>query len=72
MYVANEGKLLAFLAPGSAEAALRALRAVPGCEEAVEIGEIASAPPGMVLVDTAFGGRRVMDLLAGDPLPRIC
>jgi hydrogenase expression/formation protein HypE len=72
MYVANEGKLLAFLAPESAEAALRALRAVPGCEQAVEIGEIAPAPAGMVLVDTAFGGRRVMDLLAGDPLPRIC
>jgi hydrogenase expression/formation protein HypE len=72
MYVANEGKLLAFVAPESADAALRALHAVPGCEGAVEIGEIASAPPGMVLVNTAFGGRRVMDLLAGDPLPRIC
>jgi hydrogenase expression/formation protein HypE len=72
MYVANEGKLLAFVAPESADAALRALQAVRGCEEAVEVGEIESAPPGMVLVDTAFGGRRVMDLLAGDPLPRIC
>jgi hydrogenase expression/formation protein HypE len=72
MYVANEGKLLAIVAPESAEPALRALRAVPGCERAVEIGEIASAPAEMVLVDTAFGGRRVMDLLAGDPLPRIC
>jgi hydrogenase expression/formation protein HypE len=72
MYVANEGKLLAFVAPESAEGALRALRAVPGCEQAAEIGEIEAEPPGMVLVDTAFGGRRVMDLLAGDPLPRIC
>ncbi len=72
MYVANEGKLLAFVAPQSAEQALRALRALPGCEQAAEIGEIAAEPPGMVLVDTAFGGRRVMDLLAGDPLPRIC
>jgi hydrogenase expression/formation protein HypE len=72
MYVANEGKLLAFVAPDAAEGALRALRAVPGCEQAAEIGEIAVEPPGMVLVDTAFGGRRVMDLLAGDPLPRIC
>ncbi len=45
----------------------------PGCEQAAEIGEVAAtSPPGMVLVDTAFGGRRVMDLLAGDPLPRIC
>ena len=65
-------KLLAFVAPQSAEQALRALRALPGCEQAAEIGEIAAEPPGMVLVDTAFGGRRVMDLLAGDPLPRIC
>jgi hydrogenase expression/formation protein HypE len=72
MYVANEGKLLAFVAPESAGEALRALRAVPGSELAAEIGEVAVEPPGMVLVDTAFGGRRVMDLLAGDPLPRIC
>ena len=40
--------------------------------EAAEIGEVRTEPPGMVLVETAFGGRRVMDLLAGDPLPRIC
>ncbi len=72
MYVANEGKLVAFVAPERAAAALEALRAVPGCEEAAEIGEVKTEPPGMVLVDTAFGGRRVMDLLAGDPLPRIC
>jgi hydrogenase expression/formation protein HypE len=72
MYVANEGKLLAFVAPETAGGALRALRAVPGCEDAAEIGEVVVEPPGMVLVDTAFGGRRVMDLLAGDPLPRIC
>ena len=72
MYVANEGKLVAFVAPDGADAALAALRAVPGCEDAAEIGEVKTEPPGMVLVDTAFGGRRVMDLLAGDPLPRIC
>jgi hydrogenase expression/formation protein HypE len=72
MYVANEGKLVAFVAPGAADAALAALRAVPGCEEAAEIGEVGAEPPGLVLVDTAFGGRRVMDLLVGDPLPRIC
>jgi len=72
LYVANEGKLVAFVAPECSSAALQALRAVPGCEQAADIGEIVSEPPGMVLVDTAFGGRRVMDLLAGDPLPRIC
>jgi hydrogenase expression/formation protein HypE len=72
MYVANEGQLVAFLAPERAAAALEALRGVEGCEQAAEIGEVKTEPPGMVLVETAFGGRRVMDLLAGDPLPRIC
>ena len=72
MYVANEGKLVAFVAPEAAEAALSALRAVPGCERAAEIGEVKTEPPGMVLVETAFGGKRVMDQLVGDPLPRIC
>jgi hydrogenase expression/formation protein HypE len=72
LYVANEGRLIAFVAPESAPAALEALRAVSGCEQAAEIGEVQAEPPGMVLVETAFGGRRVMDLLAGDPLPRIC
>jgi hydrogenase expression/formation protein HypE len=72
MYVANEGKLVAFVAPDAADAALRALRDVEGCEEAAEIGEVRTEPPGMVLVQTSFGGRRVMDQLVGDPLPRIC
>jgi hydrogenase expression/formation protein HypE len=72
MYIANEGKLVAFVAPDAAAAALDALRAVPGCERAAEIGEVKREPPGMVLVETAFGGRRVMDQLVGDPLPRIC
>jgi hydrogenase expression/formation protein HypE len=72
MYVANEGKLVAFVAPEAADAALAALRAVEGCERAAEIGEVRTEPPGMVLVETSFGGRRVMDQLVGDPLPRIC
>jgi hydrogenase expression/formation protein HypE len=72
MYVANEGKLVAFVAPEAADAALTALRSVPGCEQAAEIGEVRTEPPGMVLVETGFGGKRVMDQLVGDPLPRIC
>jgi hydrogenase expression/formation protein HypE len=72
MYVANEGKLVAFVAPEAADRALEALREVPGCERAAEIGEVRTEPPGMVLVQTSFGGRRVMDQLVGDPLPRIC
>ena len=72
MYMANEGKLVAFVAPEGADRALEALRSVPGCEAACEIGEVRTEPPGMVLVQTGFGGRRVMDQLVGDPLPRIC
>jgi hydrogenase expression/formation protein HypE len=72
MYVANEGKFVAFVAPEHADDALAALRGVPGCEQAAEIGEVRTEPPGMVLVETAFGGKRVMDQLVGDPLPRIC
>lgn len=72
MYVANEGKFVAFVAPEHADEALAALKSVPGCEQAAEIGEVRTEPPGMVLVETAFGGKRVMDQLVGDPLPRIC
>ena len=72
LYVANEGVLVAFVAVETADAALDALRSVPGCEEAAEVGEVKTEPPGMVLVETGFGGRRVMDMLVGDPLPRIC
>jgi hydrogenase expression/formation protein HypE len=72
MYVANEGVMVAAVAPEHAEAALAAMRGAPGGADAVEIGEVRTEPPGMVLVETAFGGRRVMDELVGDPLPRIC
>ena len=72
MYVANEGVMVAVVAPETTDEALAALRSVPGCEAAAELAEVRAEPPGMVLVETAFGGRRVMDLLAGDPLPRIC
>ena len=72
MYVANEGRLVGFVAPEAVAAALDALHGVPGCERATEIGEVRKDPPGMVTVETSFGGRRVMDQLVGDPLPRIC
>jgi hydrogenase expression/formation protein HypE len=72
MYIANEGRLVAFVAPQAADQALQALRAVPGCEQATAIGDVQPEPTGMVLVETSFGGRRVMDQLVGDPLPRIC
>jgi len=65
-------RLVAFVAPEATDAALAALAAAPGCEGASEIGVVRADPPGLVLVETAFGGRRVMDELVGDPLPRIC
>jgi len=72
MYVANEGKLVAVVAPSVADRAIELLTHVQGCERASVIGEVSADPTGMVLVNTAFGGRRVMDMLVGDPLPRIC
>ena len=73
MYVANEGVLVAVVAPERrGRGAGRAARRVPGGEQAAVIGEVKTEPPGMVLVETAFGGKRVMDQLVGDPLPRIC
>lgn len=72
LYVANEGKLLAVVTAEAAEAALAALRGVEGGEEATIIGEVCEEPPRMVLMHTQFGGTRMIDMLVGDPLPRIC
>ncbi len=70
--IANEGKLLAIVAPEKAELALAALRAHPLGREAVIIGTVQAEPPGMVFLRTDIGGMRVLDMLVGDPLPRIC
>jgi hydrogenase expression/formation protein HypE len=72
LYVANEGKLVAVVAPDEADAALAAVRSHPAGRDAQLIGEVRDEPPGLVLLETAFGGSRVVDMLAGDPLPRIC
>ena len=72
LYVANEGKLLAVIAPEFADAALEALRSVEGGEEAEIIGEVREEPARMVVMHTRFGGTRMIDMLVGDPLPRIC
>lgn len=71
MYVANEGAFVAVVAADDAPAAVTALRGLPG-EHACVIGEIADDPPGLVVMNTPFGGTRVVDMLVGDPLPRIC
>jgi hydrogenase expression/formation protein HypE len=70
--IANEGKLLAIVAPEKAEIALAALRAHPLGREAALIGTVQADPPGMVFLHTDIGGTRVLDMLVGDPLPRIC
>jgi hydrogenase expression/formation protein HypE len=72
LYVANEGKLVVVVPVDQARAALEAMRAHELGKEAAVIGEIRDDPPGMVLLATAFGGSRIVDMLVGDPLPRIC
>ena len=72
LYVACEGRLVAVVAPETADAALAVLRASPAGEGAAVVGEITAGPEGMVFLETSFGGSRVVDMLVGDPLPRIC
>jgi hydrogenase expression/formation protein HypE len=72
MYVACEGRLVAVVPGDSADEAVRALRGHPLGAEAAVIGEVTAGPRGLVQLKTAFGGTRIVDLLVGDPLPRIC
>jgi hydrogenase expression/formation protein HypE len=72
LYVANEGKFLAIVAPEESEAAIAAMRAHPQGARATVVGEIVPEPPGIVALRTSFGGSRIVDMLVGDPLPRIC
>jgi len=72
LYVANEGKLVAICAPGDADRLLAAMRAHPLGADAAVIGEVIEDPHHFVQMDTRFGGRRVVDWLAGEQLPRIC
>jgi hydrogenase expression/formation protein HypE len=72
LMVANEGKVVAVVAPDEADDALRAMRAHQLGGDAARIGEIAADPEGIVVLRTTFGGTRIVDMLVGDPLPRIC
>jgi hydrogenase expression/formation protein HypE len=72
LYVANEGKLVAIVAPEAAERAVASLHAYPLGAEATLVGEIGTDPEGLVVLETALGGSRIVDMLVGDPLPRIC
>jgi len=72
LHIANEGKLVAVVPRAQANAALTALRGHAYGTEAAIIGEVIAQPEGMVLLRTGIGGSRVLDMLVGDPLPRIC
>jgi len=72
LYVANEGKLVAFCAPAQAERLLDAMRVHPLGREAAIIGNVIEDDRRFVQMKTSFGGSRIIDWLAGDPLPRIC
>jgi hydrogenase expression/formation protein HypE len=72
MYVACEGRLVAVVDGDQADRAVQALRAHPLGRKAAVIGHVTEGPTGLVQLKTAFGGTRIVDLLVGDPLPRIC
>jgi hydrogenase expression/formation protein HypE len=72
LYLANEGKLAAIVPRAAAEAVLAAMRAHPAGRESAIVGEVTAAPAGSVILSTAFGGDRIVDMLAGEQLPRIC
>jgi hydrogenase expression/formation protein HypE len=72
LHIANEGQFLAVVSPEYADAAINTLNLAPGGEQAQVIGEICEQPAGSVLVTTPYGGSRIVDMLVGDPLPRIC
>lgn len=72
LHIANEGQFIAVVAPEYAETALEAVRAAPGGAEARLVGEVVENPAGVVYSVTGYGSSRVVDMLVGDPLPRIC
>jgi hydrogenase expression/formation protein HypE len=72
LHIANEGQFLAVVSPEYADAALNALSLAPGGQDVQMIGEVREQPSGAVLVTTRYGGSRIVDMLVGDPLPRIC
>jgi hydrogenase expression/formation protein HypE len=72
LHIANEGQLLAIVSEGEADRALAAFRAVPGGDGARLIGAVCAQHAGSVVGVTTYGGTRAIDMLVGDPLPRIC
>lgn len=72
LYLANEGRVVVFVPEPEADAALAAMRALPEGRGAARIGRATAAHPGLVTMTTPFGGTRIVDMLVGEQLPRIC
>jgi len=72
LYLANEGKVIVVVAPESAASVLEAMRSLPEGEDSVEIGQVIAEEEGLVLMETELGATRVLGMLEGEPLPRIC
>ena len=72
LYIANEGKMVAVVPAEDADAAVQAMHSCEAGADACVVGTITEDHPGLVLVRTGFGGTRIVDMLVGDPLPRIC
>ena len=72
LYIANEGKLIAIVPPADARAVLKAMKKHPYGRDAAIIGEVTDEKPGRVVMNTRIGSSRIVDMLTGDPLPRIC
>ena len=72
LYLANEGKLIAIVPREKADQVLAAMRAHPAGKHAAIIGEVTEEPAGVVVLHTVFGGQRIVDMLVGEQLPRIC
>ena len=72
LYLANEGKLVVIVPRSHAESVLSVMKSHPAGEDSCIVGEVIDSPPGVVLLQTAFGAERIVDMLVGDQLPRIC
>jgi hydrogenase expression/formation protein HypE len=72
LYIANEGKLVAIVGKHHAEEILLAMKEDRYGKDAVIIGEVVAENPGYVMMKTKIGGKRIVDMLTGEPLPRIC
>jgi hydrogenase expression/formation protein HypE len=72
MYVANEGKVLVIVDEADTDRVLEAMRSLPEGKDSCVIGEITQEYPGKAWMETQIGGKRILDMLAGEQLPRIC